>query len=141
MSRTVLPLVYSCSGCSSAAQMANSLALRLDREALAEMSCIAGVGGGIPVLLRRARTSQQRIVLDGCSLACAKACLDREGIPVELALDLSHFGVRRRHGTDPNPVEAEHIWHAVVLPAVHSLKKTDLSYPNHDGVRNELEPR
>ncbi|MCM2338040.1 MAG: putative zinc-binding protein, partial [Lysobacter sp.] len=26
-----LPLVYSCSGCSSAAQMANHLALRLDR--------------------------------------------------------------------------------------------------------------
>ena len=28
-----LPLVYSCSGCSSAAQMANHLALRLDRAA------------------------------------------------------------------------------------------------------------
>ena len=27
-----LPLVYSCSGCSSAAQMANHVALRLDRE-------------------------------------------------------------------------------------------------------------
>ena len=41
-----LPLVYSCSGCSSAAQMANDLALRLDRAGVAEMSCIAGVGGG-----------------------------------------------------------------------------------------------
>lgn len=37
-----LPLVYSCSGCSSAAQMANALAVRLDREKVAEMSCIAG---------------------------------------------------------------------------------------------------
>ena len=42
-----LPLVYSCSGCSSAAQMANHLALRLDRAGAAEMSCIAGVGGGV----------------------------------------------------------------------------------------------
>jgi len=40
-----LPLVYSCSGCSSAAQLANQLAIRLDREGLAETSCIAGVGG------------------------------------------------------------------------------------------------
>lgn len=39
-----LPLVYSCSGCSSAAQMANVLAVELDRERIAEMSCIAGVG-------------------------------------------------------------------------------------------------
>lgn len=36
--RAQLPLVYSCSGCSSAAQMANYLAVSLDRRGLAEMS-------------------------------------------------------------------------------------------------------
>ncbi len=46
-----LPLVYSCSGCSSAAQLANHVALQLDRRGLAEMSCIAGVGGDVPYLL------------------------------------------------------------------------------------------
>ena len=40
-----LPIVYSCSGCSSVAQMANYIALELDKLGLAEMSCIAGVGG------------------------------------------------------------------------------------------------
>ena len=53
-----LPLVYSCSGCSSAAQMANQLAIRLDREGLAEMSCIAGVGGGVPGLVKTARSGR-----------------------------------------------------------------------------------
>ena len=45
------PLVYSCSGCSSATQMANHIAVKLDRQGEAEMSCIAGVGGNdaIPV--------------------------------------------------------------------------------------------
>lgn len=42
------PLVYSCSGCSSAAQLANHVALQLDRRGVAEMSCIAGVGGDGP---------------------------------------------------------------------------------------------
>ncbi|MBS3959615.1 MAG: hypothetical protein KGZ52_09465, partial [Xanthomonadaceae bacterium] len=42
MKRSDLPLVYSCSGCSSAAQLANRLALMLDRDGEAEMSCIAG---------------------------------------------------------------------------------------------------
>ena len=51
-----LPLVYSCSGCSSAAQLANHVALQLDREGLAEMSCIAGVGGDVPSLVRLARS-------------------------------------------------------------------------------------
>ena len=42
-----LPLIYSCSGCSNIAQLANSVAIELDREVKAEMSCIAGVGGGV----------------------------------------------------------------------------------------------
>ena len=33
--RNLLPLVYSCSGCSSAAQLANHVALRLDRAGVA----------------------------------------------------------------------------------------------------------
>ncbi len=40
-----LPRVSSRSGCSSAAQPADDLTLWLDRERLAEMSCIAAVGG------------------------------------------------------------------------------------------------
>ena len=45
-----LPLVYSCSGCSNIAQLANKVAVELDREHIAEMSCIAGVGGGVKSL-------------------------------------------------------------------------------------------
>lgn len=37
------PIVYSCSGCSTAAQTANYIAIQLDRKDVAEMSCIAGV--------------------------------------------------------------------------------------------------
>ena len=47
-SRQSRPLVYSCSGCSDVAQLANEVAVRLDHAGHAEMSCIAGVGGGVP---------------------------------------------------------------------------------------------
>ena len=47
-----LPIVYSCSGCSSAAQMANQIAIKLDRTDVAEMSCIAGVGGNVKKLVK-----------------------------------------------------------------------------------------
>jgi len=60
------PLVYSCSGCSSAAQLANHLALQLDRHGMAEMSCIAGVGGDVPQLLKLAHSGRPIIALDGC---------------------------------------------------------------------------
>ncbi|AFM12747.1 putative zinc-binding protein [Turneriella parva] len=91
-----LPLVYSCSGCSSAAQMANSIALRLDREGRAEMSCIAGVGGGVQPLVRTAKSGRPIIALDGCALKCVAHCLARHGVVAERHFVLSGFGVEKK---------------------------------------------
>ncbi len=76
--------------------MANYLALELDRRGLAEMSCIAGVGGDVPALLRVARSGRSIIVLDGCPLRCAKACLARHDIAPAVHHTLSDYGVKKR---------------------------------------------
>ena len=75
---SVLPVVYSCSGCSSAAQLANHVALQLDRKGLAEMSCIAGVGGDVPHLMKLARSGRPIIGLDGCPSVCVQR--DRKSV-------------------------------------------------------------
>lgn len=106
-SRADLPLVYSCSGCSSAAQMANYLAVRLDRRGLAEMSCIAGVGGDVPKLVRIAQSDRRIVAIDGCALACVRNCLRRHHVaPTDYHL-LSDHGVRKRYQTDFDINEAE----------------------------------
>lgn len=56
------PLIYSCSGCSSAAQMANYIAIKIDRKEIAEMSCIGGVGGNVKKLSRQ-RSQVERLSL------------------------------------------------------------------------------
>lgn len=117
-----LPLVYSCSGCSSAAQMANHLALRLDRAGAAEMSCIAGVGGDVPHLLKTARSGRPIVALDGCALECAKSCLARHGIEADLHHVLSEHGVRKRYHADYDPGQAEQVLRRI-LPAVHRLRQ------------------
>lgn len=89
------PLVYSSSGCSSAAQMANYLALQLDRMKIAEMSCIAGVGGNIKKLVRTALSGRKIIAIDGCLLACAKACLGNHEIIPDMHFGLTGFGVSK----------------------------------------------
>ena len=104
--RDDLPLVYSCSGCSSAAQMANHVAIQLDRRGLAEMSCITGVGGDVPKLVRIAKSGRPIVALDGCALACVKNCLARHGVTAARYHLLSDLGVRKRYGTDFDPAEA-----------------------------------
>ncbi len=105
-----LPLVYSCSGCSSAAQMSNALAVRLDRDGDAEMSCIAGVGGHVRKLVRTAQAGRPILALDGCPLACVKACLAQHDIEAESHVVLSDLGVKKSYGKDFNPQEADHIY-------------------------------
>lgn len=95
-----LPLVYSCSGCSNVAQLANSLALRLDRACLAEMSCIAGVGGHVPALVNKAKSGRLIVALDGCPLHCVKGCLAQHGLKPDVHLTLSEYGVRKRYGEE-----------------------------------------
>ncbi len=104
-----LPLVYACSGCSSAAQLANQVALQLDRRGAAEMSCIAGVGGDVPSLVKLARSGRPIVALDGCPLACVKSCLARHGVAPDRYHALQDYGVRKRLHADFDPAQAEDV--------------------------------
>lgn len=104
-----LPLVYSCSGCSSAAQLANHVALQLDRRGVAEMSCIAGVGGDVPHLMKTVRSGRPIIALDGCPLACVKSVLARHAINAERHYALQEYGVKKRTHEDFDLAQAKRV--------------------------------
>jgi uncharacterized metal-binding protein len=103
------PLIYSCFGCSSAAQLPNHLALRMDRSGVAEMSCIAGLGGDVKPLVRTAKSGRPIVVLDGCPLHCARHTLARHGITPDVHRDLSKMGVEKRKHGDFKPSDAERL--------------------------------
>lgn len=107
--RKKLPLVDSCSGCSSAAQTANYIALKLDREGEAEMSCISGVGGNVPHLVKIARSGRPIVVLDGCPLACALHCLKQRGVVPDEHWLLHEYGVKKKYHADFDRKQADHI--------------------------------
>ena len=95
-----LPIVYSCSGCSNNAQMANSIAVKLDREKIAEMSCIAGVGGHVKPLVRKAQSGKPIIVIDGCPLQCARECLNNVGVEAEMNIVLTDDNLKKTFHED-----------------------------------------
>lgn len=107
--KAAVPLVYSCSGCSSAAQSANYMALALDRAGQAEMSCIAGVGGNVAPLVKLARSGRPVIAIDGCALACARQCLARAGVQPDRHVVLGELGVRKRPHLDFDQGEADRV--------------------------------
>ena len=123
------PLVYSCSGCSSAAQLANQVAVRLDRSGVAEMSCIAGVGGDVASLVKTARSGRPIVALDGCALVCVHSTLARHGITPMRHYQLQQYGVRKRQHEDFDPAQAREVLERVV----HDLQGMPLAPPATPG--------
>jgi uncharacterized metal-binding protein len=107
--KNALPLVYSCSGASSAAQMANLLAVKLDRSGAAEMSCIAGVGGDVAPLVKVATSGRPIVALDGCALRCVLHILKRHNIAPAAHFMLREYGVKKQAHADFSPGEAENV--------------------------------
>lgn len=112
-----LTLVYACSGCSSAAQLANHLAVRLDREGSAEMSCIAGVGGHVRKLVRVAKdaaaSGRPILAIDGCALSCVQASLAQHGLSPTTHLQLAHLGVKKVYRADFDEAQASELLSAL----------------------------
>jgi len=112
-----LPLVYSCSGCSSAAQMANDLAVDLDRERVAEMSCIAGVGGDVGPLVNTATADRPTLVIDGCPLECARKSLERHDVTPDRHVNLAERGVPKGYHTEYDDERADRLFDELVEAA------------------------
>lgn len=105
--------VYSCSGCSNVAQLANSVAVKLDRQGVAKMSCIVGVGGDVTSLVNIAKKSNKTLVLDGCPLKCAAKCLERHMVNPTVHLVLTEMGLTKNLTEDVSAETVEEVYQKV----------------------------
>lgn len=99
------PIVYSCSGCSNLAEMAHEIALNLDNDGIAELSCISGVIGNIEPIKDIAYSGRAILAIDGCELGCTKACLDACGLSPQCYFKISDFGFEKRSKQDDSLAE------------------------------------
>jgi uncharacterized metal-binding protein len=123
--RPAATLVYSCSGSSNVAQLANYIAVRLDRLGIAEMSCIAGVGGDVRALVKKATGGRPVIAIDGCPLTCCEQVLGRKDLePVHL-VRLHEMGLRKRQHVDFDESEREAVFRQVLAKLAPTLLAAD----------------
>jgi uncharacterized metal-binding protein len=88
-------VVYACSGCSDAGELADRIARRLMREGAAEMSCLAGIGGRVKPLVNKAAAAERILAIDGCPLNCAAHTLQLAGFEKFDHLELRKIGIRK----------------------------------------------
>jgi uncharacterized metal-binding protein len=102
-----ITLVFPCAGASNVGQITNELALRMTREGVGAMSCLAGVGAHISGFVVSARDCDQLVVLDGCPQRCAAKVFEHVGIQPHVYLLLSDHDFQKRHGALVSPEEVE----------------------------------
>ncbi len=88
-------VVYACSGCSDAGELADRIARRLTREGAAEMSCLAGIGGRVKPLVNKASSAGRILAIDGCPLNCTRHTLELAGFKHFQHLELHKLGMKK----------------------------------------------
>jgi uncharacterized metal-binding protein len=88
-------IVYACSGCSDAGEIADRIARQLARDGAAQMSCLAGIGGRVKSLVATAERAERILVVDGCPLNCAAHTLKLAGFQKFDHLELHKAGLRK----------------------------------------------
>jgi len=106
------PIVFACSGCSNTGQLANQVALELDRRGMAEMSCLAGIGAGKRHFLKQLAHREVWIV-DGCPIECSLGVFDQVNEGVDVHIRLRPIGVRKNE-TLPADTEFDRLMAALL---------------------------
>ena len=88
-------VVYACSGCSDAGELADRIARQLARDGAAEMSCLAGIGGRVKPLVNKAVAAERILAVDGCPLNCTRHTLELAGFKDFDHLELQTLGIRK----------------------------------------------
>ena len=88
-------IIYACSGCSDAGEIADRVARQLSREGAGQMSCLAGIGGRVKSLVMKAENAERILVVDGCPLNCAAHTLRFSGFKNFEHLELHIIGIRK----------------------------------------------
>lgn len=106
-------MILACSGGSNVGQLSNQAAVELTREGVGKMFCLAGIGGQLSGFVQSARDVAGMVVIDGCSLGCAKASLENAQVPMKSYIVLTDLGIEKNKDLNLKPEEVLRVKEAV----------------------------
>lgn len=106
-------MILACSGGSNVGQLSNQAAVELTREGVGKMFCLAGIGGQLSGFVQSARDVSEMVAIDGCSVGCAKAILEKAQVPLKTYLVLTDLGIEKNKNFDLDPEYVRRVKDAV----------------------------
>jgi uncharacterized metal-binding protein len=76
-------IMIACSGGSNVGQLANQATVELTPEGFGKFFCRTGIGAHLSGFVQSAKEVSNLVVIDGCSVGCAKGILEHTAIPLK----------------------------------------------------------
>ena len=106
-------MILACSGGSNVGQLSNRAAVELTQEGFGKMYCLAGVGGLLSGFVQSAKDTSRMVAIDGCSIGCAKAILDKADVPLKSYIIVTDLGIEKNHDFALNDRDTRKVKEAV----------------------------
>ena len=101
-------LIFACSGAADVGAISDRAARQMTADGLGRMFCLAGVGGQVEPIVQKTRAAAQLLAIDGCSLDCARKCLEGAGLAGFTHVRVTDLGMEKGQApvTDENVAAA-----------------------------------
>ena len=116
-------MILSCSGGSNVGQLSNQAAVELTQEGFGKMYCLAGIGGSLDGFIQSARDVPAMMAIDGCALGCARAVLEKSGVPLRGYLVITDLGIEKNKDFKLNPDHLLTVKEAVKAACCNELER------------------
>jgi len=121
---TAKVIVYACSGASNLGQLANEIAVRLDRLGLAELACATEVATEVGAQDGDGQgASRPVLAISGCTSGCCAAMLEQHGIDVTRSVVLAERGVAKAKHVLVDEESSERVFGQVLAELAPLLEK------------------
>ncbi len=97
-------MIFTCSGSADVGKIADLAARKLTEDGDGKMSCLAGIGGRVSLIMDATKAAQGILVIDGCLQHCARRTLKQAGFTKFEHLALHNLGMEK--GKTPATEEA-----------------------------------
>jgi uncharacterized metal-binding protein len=119
-------IVYACAGASNLGQLANEIAIRLDRMGLAELCCLTEVAAkDASVAAAEDEPRRPLLAIDGCTNGCCSALLAQRGMEATRTVLLAGRGVAKAKHVLVDEAESERVFGQVLAELAPLLGERD----------------
>ncbi len=88
-------LIFACSGAADVGAVSDQAARQMTRDGVGKMFCLAGLGGKVEGIVQKSKAAARVLAIDGCTLDCAKKCLEQAGIADFAHVRITDLGMEK----------------------------------------------